>query len=255
MFKLNKIVFALAGALSVQVALAATVVNPTVIPFSEAQNISKDLSYSDVNRLTVIGDQIHNVTCLSPSGAVICNISYDSSDNTGSAYISLKTTDPFTMYITTVQDRNFSIFVTPQSVPGETYIFQPTTPGTNAGGWEKDTDYEDLNVTIISDLINNQPPDGFGYQQCSTDTPCINMQAQKQYGVIQMTPMAEYDGDNVIGLIYQITNTGKEAFTAAPSAYYTAGVRAIAEQKQTLQGGESGYLYEVITNPNANLGD
>lgn len=250
MIKLNNIIFAFLSIITSQVAVASAI-NPSVIAFNEGQLIQVNLSDTDINRISVVGDQVSNVRC--PGN--ICAVSFDKSDNTGSVYVNIGSSSPFTMFITTAQDRNFSLLVTPQAVPGETYVFQPMNSGMNASGWEKNSDYEDLNVNIIADLVNNQPPDSFGYQQCSSDTPCPNMKAQKAYSVIKMTPVAEYDGDAVIGVVYQLTNTGKEPFTAPPAAYYNSGVRAISLQKQTLQAGESGDLYEVITNPNANLGD
>ena len=251
MIRLNKVVLSLIGALSIHSAIAA-VIDPSVIAFNQGQRISLNLSNVDINRLSVPGDQITDIKC---PGTAVCTVNYDKTDSSGAAYVSLAATDPFTMYIITAQDRSFSLLVTPQAVPGETYVFQPMGSGVNASGWEKDTDYEDINISVIGQMINGQSPDGFGYQQCSKDSPCANMSAQKVYGVIQMTPVAEYDGDDVIGLVYQLTNTGKEDFTAPPSAFYHTGVRSISLQSQTLKGGESANLYEVITNPNSDVGE
>lgn len=248
MHSLNKkIAMSLGLLVSMAGCLMADNINPTVMVFNEGQTLTLPLSGTDINRLSVVGDQITDLRCMNNS----CGITYDPKDTTGSAYVSLNTNQPFTMFISTHNGHNFSVLVNPQAVPGETYLFQPMSAGMNASGWEKNSDYEQLNVTVISDMMNNQAPDGYGDYACTDKTPCMGFSTQTLYTVLAMTPVNEYLGDEVIGVVYSVKNTGKQSVSMTPSAFYTSGVRSVALSQQTLNAGEGAFVYEVITNPNS----
>ncbi len=243
----HKILFSLGLLASMSGCLIADNINPSVMAFNEGQTLTLPLSGTDINRMSVVGDQITDLRCMNNS----CGITYDPKDTTGSAYVSLNTNQSFTMFISTHNGHNFSILVNPQAVPGETYLFQPMSAGMNASGWEKNSDYEQLNVTVLSDMMNNEAPDGYGDYACTDKTPCTGLSTQTLYTVLKMTPVNEYLGDEVIGIVYSVKNIGQKSVSMTPSAFYTPGVRSISLSQQTLVSGDTATVYEVITNPNA----
>ncbi len=241
---INKILLTAAAVLATQMSFA-NAINPATMPFTDGQTLTVNMSDTDNNRLVVVADQISNVYC--PDN--VCSLQSMPSDASGAVYVALNTSQPLTMYITTRDGRNFSLQVTPQQIPGTTYYFQPMSAGISSKHFEKDTAYEELLTNTITGMINGQTPDGYGYENCSVKSNCPNVSQKTVYGVIQMTPVTEYVGDEVIGVVYTLKNTASKPITFPASAFNSSGVRAIALSQQTLTKDSTGYLYEVVTNP------
>src|SRR3989338_4794453 len=67
------------------------------LPFSENQSIPVALSSTNINRLVVSNDQITHVICPTDD----CMSKHDSNDTSGSVYVSILTSNPFTLFVST----------------------------------------------------------------------------------------------------------------------------------------------------------
>ena len=93
---------------------------PKTIHFNDNETVNAVLSSIDMNRIVIDGDQVQNISC--PSN--FCTISAKKRDQSGAVLLSLSTHVPFVLYVTTKNQKNFGVFVTPQAQPATTTIFK-----------------------------------------------------------------------------------------------------------------------------------
>ncbi|HJZ24046.1 MAG TPA: type-F conjugative transfer system secretin TraK, partial [Candidatus Babeliales bacterium] len=112
------------------------------IPFADNEQINVFLSNRDINRILVKGDKIQGIN--GPTGLYTAK-----NDTTGSAYISLYGDITFTIFASTLKGHNFSLLVTPRSIPGKTIILEPTTPSFFTGRVEEADSYQKMLIALI----------------------------------------------------------------------------------------------------------
>ena len=217
---------------------AAQLVNAKYVPLFNNHTYNQSLSYKDINRLTVRGDKLTTEYC-PPND---CKIDHDPNDPSGSIYVSLTSTDPFTFFLGTENHRHFALQVTPKAVPGKTIIFDPVDGGSEAQpSWAKN-DYEALLVNLTKAMMNNTPLEGFGYQPIMGKKyrlpTCMRATLQE---------VGRYNGDQLIGSVQQYCNLGKTSLTLSPNNFYQHDIRSVAIGTQTLAPKQCGFIYEILS--------
>lgn len=204
------------------------------ISFADNEQISVVLSSSDINRLVVQGDKIQNINApLSLYNA--------KNDAGGAAYITLLSTLPFTMYLTTVGGHNFSLFVNPRPIVGKSVIFQPTSTFAVTKPWEENSNYQKILVTLVKNMVNHQTPDGYLYREAG------KVKSSDFCSIANLKPLAFYSSSQLTGIIFELKNKKKKPITLHPADFYRPGVRAVALSQQVVNPAATVFLYEVIS--------
>ncbi len=208
------------------------------IPFHEGDQLTLSLSNIDVNRLAVADDLLATVSC--PSNMCVTH-----QDKTGSAYVTLNTATPFSLFAVTQTGRHFSILVTPTAEPGLTYELIPQDSNEKALHWEEEGPYAERLVDLIKSMMRGETPEGYGYHSVSeaVSVPFANSAS--------LTLIARYQGDHFSGLVYEIHSNLKKSLLLTPNGFYDKNVKAVALSTQSLEQGEVGYVYEVISTEEA----
>lgn len=219
--------------------------DPINVVFKNGQQLGLSLSNVEVNHLVVAGDALKHISCTDN----VCDVKNYADDATGSAYVSIGTGQPFTMHLVTASNRYFSIQVNPITSPGVTYQFQPLSGGIKTGSWEKSSDYELMLSEVLSQVVNQQTPDDFGFMDCTGKTMCPGMTKFSIAGVIDAVPFEEFTGEALKVQAYKITNKTHYTINLYEEtlAENNPTIRAMALTKQTLAPKEMGVLYQVVS--------
>lgn len=202
------------------------------ISFKDNDTIHAQLSLTDINRIAIVKDKISSINA--PTGLYTAK-----NDSNGSAYVTLLGSDPFMMFISTTNGHSVALFVTPQKTVGKTLVLNPITSIKNESHTESATTYQNVLVSLIRGMVRQDSPDGFSYRKA------LKPKKKDFFGIAELTPIAFYDGAELLGTIYKITNKSSKAITLQSSSFYEHDIRAVALSTQTLEPQASGLLYEV----------
>ena len=213
----------------------ASGINAITLPVADNQQVVVSLSQANINRLFVKGDKI--VAINAPSGALSAQ-----QEATGSAYLTLQSPQSFTAFVSTEQGHHFSLLIIPKSEPGQTVALLPTSATHKTQAWEKNSDYQQLLMTLIKSALNHQVPAGYG-DQAITPYPDNHYRFGQTLNVV---PQHRYQGSALAVMVYQAQNITDQSITLSPNTLYTTGVRALALERQTLAPHQTGRVIEVI---------
>jgi len=207
------------------------------IPFADNEQINVFLSNRDINRILVKGDKIQGIN--GPTGLYTAK-----NDATGSAYISLYGDITFTIFASTLKGHNFSLLVTPRSIPGKTIILEPTTPSFLTGRVEEEDSYQKTLIALISNMINAEPSEDYAYLSASQ---AKGNKKTNFYDIAYIKPIAFYSGTHLLGITSEIKNRTRKPIVLKPSYFYRSGVRAVALSQETIAPFATGLLYQVVS--------
>ena len=213
--------------------ILAGAVSAKSISFTDNQIISVSLSSSNINRIVVSNDKITHVLC--PKD--FCTTKFDSS---GSAYIQLLTSNPLTLFISTVNGHQVSFSVTPKQSAGRTFVLNSLSSDLKAKTWETESSYRTLLITLIRDMMNGTIPDGYGF------TAVNHAASQKIFGGNgSMKIQAVWSGNYLVGIAYLFKNLSGKALTLPESAFYHTGIRLVSTTDQKVSAGGTEMVYEI----------
>ena len=219
------------------------------ISFADNEQIKVILSNRDINSVLVKGDKIQSIN--GPAGLYIAK-----NDVAGSAYISLYGETTFTIFASTVKGHNFSLLVTPRTIPGRTVILEPTTPLLLTTRFEEAESYQKVLVTLITGMINNEVLEDYSYSDAKKAQGKQKSKKNEKddfYGIADIRQIASYSGSHfslfshLLGVVSEITNKTKRPITLKPSYFYKPGIRAVALSQQTIAPKTTGLLYQIIS--------
>ncbi len=204
--------------------------------FTENQTLLVTVSGMTLNRIFVKGDRIIDVK----GDAGTYNLKNDPVD--GSIYIQPSPDyigKTFSIFVSTEAGRHVTLWLAPESVPAATIELDPVGGSQMvAAGWEQGSQYTNLLTSIIKNMINGVAPDGYG-QTAVTAKPV-------QIVGLSIQLVMVYNGMNLQGQIYNVTNTSNHAVFLSEDQFYDTGVRAIALSNLSLNPAETGVLYKVV---------
>lgn len=208
---------------------------PVHIPFHENSTHTLHLSSTNLNRLQVQRDTITAVICPEDK----CVATDVPGDTGGGKTVQLSRFDAaaFTLYVVTAHHRHVSLLVTPKKMAGRTVILQPRD-GARASTHEKATPYSRLLISTMQAMLQGDTPEGYGVEHINGKPLLLN-------GVVQIRAVRVYDGEQLRGTVYRITNHAQHSITLSPSEFYHPGIRAVALARQTLAPAQSGLLYTI----------
>lgn len=218
--------------------------NPDQYNFQNNQTVTVKLSTDDANRIFVQGDKVKDIGCM--KGFCVSK-EFDNGD----AIIKLGDAarfaqSGFTVFVSTQGGRQFAMQVIPQSIPGKTVEFTPLSgaPLTIKHD-EKNAPYQESLINLIKAMMKydqtGKVVDGYGV----ADIP--NAKSESFNGDLIIFPIRLFQGDQLMGVVYEIKNDGKKEKTINGAAFYKHKMRAIAVSKETLKAGETTRIYEVVS--------
>ncbi len=210
---------------------------PQTINFNNNDEIKIQLSDDNPNALSVAGDKITNVICTTG----ICSVKNDPADLSGTAYLSLMSTSVTTAFITTKQERHFSLLITPFDEPGKTIIFNPQDGAAMTATFEQASDYETLLIGLDKAIIKGELPDGYGTQDVS------KMKAITLKSGLVLQPDFALVGQVMSAIKFTLSNPTDNPITIIPQQFYRPGVRAVSVVNQKLEPKGTGFVYEIIS--------
>jgi conjugal transfer pilus assembly protein TraK len=225
---------------------------PVTIKIDNDHQANIELSTVDINRIFVKHDKITSINA--PDNRVDAH-----NDSTGSVYINVNGVTPFTTFLTTKNNRHFSMLVIPKSEPGVTVRFVAKTRikphyihhRRSALRFEQSTPYEKTLVSLIkATMLHNTPP---GYSTIS-DQSLSSMPefvAPKYVDNISTLPeqvVKGYLGGELAVRVLKVINKSKKPDLLIASDFYLPGVRAVAISNELVEPNKSSLIYEVTTN-------
>jgi conjugal transfer pilus assembly protein TraK len=224
---------------------------PHQIFFKENETVNAVLSSVDMNRLVVVDDQIQNISC--PTN--FCTISAQKNDQSGAVLISLNTQVPFVFYVTTKNQQNFGVFVTPQSKPATTTIFEyqasklPSLTQLN-----KEAPYESLLADFMKAMIQFQKQQRQHIEGMHTSMVPLEAQedmikASVNHALITI-PTVVFSSQELSGIVYRLINRTGLIQNIHASDYYSVSARAASVGRAVLGIDEETLLYVITSKGN-----
>lgn len=208
---------------------------------SIADNQTKSITISayELSRIFVKSDRIQNVRGL--EGAYILT------KDTALGQVYIKPTlpyqvKPFNLFITTEKARNFNLFVKADGIAGQDIEIVPSTPSKEAEAWEKNSDYSQVLIKLITGMINDEAPSGY-----SVAYPEKKVKAVK-YKNFTTKLKKHYLGKHLYGEVLLVQNQCNNPVNLAESMFYQVGTRAITLLSSTLPAGGQTMLFRVTSN-------
>jgi conjugal transfer pilus assembly protein TraK len=215
------------------------------IPFADNEQIKVTLSNRDINRVLVTGDKIKTIH--GPTG--LYTAKNDSSDPSGSAYISIYSDVSFTVFLATIKGHNLSLSVTPKTSAGRTVILEPTSPTLLANNKVEADSYQKTLIDLMNNMINLEPCEDYEYfsiNEAKKHKWIKNIKKIEFYNVADVIPVAFYRGEKLSGIISKIRNKTKNPLILQPSYFYQSGIKAVALSLQTIPPLEACWLYQIV---------
>ena len=216
--------------------LLAHAANPVQIDFQEGQTKKVTLSNNNINHIVVRNDTIAHVQC--PQG--LCSANQYPDDQSGSVYLGVTPGKSFTMFLDTTKGRHVALQINSQAMAGQTIMLNPLDPGVAAKAWESSTPYDQMIISLMKGMVTGTTPDGYGQQILNQKVTTKTLDDIATFTLVQ-----KYQGDALVGLIYQMQNITKKPLTLSPQAFYLPGVRAVALSQQTTQPNGMNTVYII----------
>tara|TARA_B100001094_G_scaffold269524_1_gene273767 strand:- start:4478 stop:5236 length:759 start_codon:yes stop_codon:yes gene_type:complete len=221
---------------------------PKTIYFNDNETVNAVLSSIDMNRIVIDGDQVQNISC--PSN--FCTISAKKSDQSGAVLLSLSTHVPFVLYVTTKNQKNFGVFVTPQAQPATTTIFKNKSSRLPSFvQLKKEMPYESLLADFMKSMIQFhqgqlKKVDGFHISLVPNASQQDMIQSASEDKTVLVIPTIVFSSQEMSGMIYRLINQTGQIKNIHASDYYSESARAASVSRATLGVGEEALLY-IIT--------
>lgn len=250
---MKKVMTIILCALVFQTTLASnTIVGPVKVKVANNEQATVDLSNTDVNRLFVENDKITSFNW--PKDR--CD---PHNDPSGSVYFNVYGKSPFTAFVSTEKGRHFSLVIIPKSEPGATLMFIPTTPAVIhysahsalASAFEKSNPYEKTLITLLRGVMLREIPEGYTAISEKAFPTIAAFKIENISGNLNdlnQKVVAGFLGGTLALRVIKVTNTSHESVMLLARDFYSPSVRAVAIGTESLSGGESGYVYEVVSN-------
>jgi type-F conjugative transfer system secretin TraK len=201
--------------------------------------ISANISSTDVTRIMIQGDRIQSVRGV--KGAY----TRENDNNSGEIYIqptSLYQHHAFTVLINTELGRHYTLLLNPMSVPSDTLML--VSRGVNevkAAKFENSSPYELTITHLIRDMRIGSQPEGYAVRT-------VNEKKRYLYGNIAYIKLKTiYQGLNLRGEIWEVTNTRSQTITLTERDFYKVGTRAISLETMDVTPHGTTYLYRVVS--------
>lgn len=201
--------------------------------------ITAKISATDVTRIMVQGDRIQSVRGV--KGAY----TRENDNNSGEIYIqptSFYQHHAFTLLMNTELGRHYTLLLNPMSVPSDTLMLVPR--GVNeaqAAKFENSSPYEMTISHLIRDMRVGSRPEGYAVR-------AVNEKKRYLYGNIAYIKLKTiYQGLNLRGEIWEVTNTQARTITLSERDFYKVGTRAISLETMDVAPHGTTYLYRVVS--------
>ena len=208
---------------------------------SIADNQTKNITISahELSRIFVKEDRIQNVRGL--EGAYI--LTKDAAQ--GQVYI--KPTPPyqtkaFNLFVTTEKARNFNLVVTAATISGQDIELKPTTPSKEAESWEKNSDYSQVLIKLISSMINDEVPSGYSLVYPDKKTKAI------KYDNFTTKLQKRYLGKNLYGEVLLVQNRHNSPLNLTEQMFYQEGTRAVTILDSSIPANGHTSIFRVASN-------
>lgn len=212
--------------------LNATPIKATQIHFANNDQVTLNLSNMGINRLFVKDDKILSV--LGPAGYLRLQ-----NDPSGSMYVNVLVSRPFTAFVVTKEGRHFSIMVRPKAMPATTVVFLPDSPSAAQVTFAKNSVYQQRLISVMKSLLQGKRPKAMGVVKILDPKGIAFLQGN-------LTLVQQYRGTLLDAAIYRFDNTCGQDLTLAPNQFYRPHVLAASLSKQHLLKGQSLFVYEVV---------
>lgn len=215
--------------------LTESVINNNTINFNENDQLNVVLSQIDSNRLFVQGDRIQSIYGNTALYSAV-------NDESGSIYLTVNSSNSFTIFVTTELGRHFSLMIIPQRIRGKTVIFMPQQSGIKMPHWEIANEYQHLLVNLLKAVMINQVPEGYGKYEIKASKDEIIKHD------IALVPVVVYRGNQLVITDYLLKNKSNKTVILAPAQFYQSGTRAIALVDQEVAAHNITHLYTIDDN-------
>lgn len=201
--------------------------------------ITAKISATDVTRIMVQGDRIQSVRGV--KGAY----TRENDNNSGEIYIQptpFYQHHAFTLLMNTELGRHYTLLLNPMSVPSDTLMLVPRGVNeTQAAKYENSSPYEMTITHLIRDMRVGSRPEGYAVKT-------VNDKKRYLYGNIAYIKLKTiYQGLNLRGEIWEVTNTEAHTITLSEREFYKVGTRAISLETMDVAPHGTTYLYRVVS--------
>ena len=237
--------------LCVSCAGQATVYSPVTISIKDDHQAEVRLSNVDINRLFVKGEKITSIQA--PSGKMTAH-----NDTSGSVYLDVNGTIPFTAFVSTDTGRHFSLLIVPKSEPGQTIRLLAATPehfhytphSLRARHYEQASPYETTLIKLLkTTMLGKIPP---GYTNINIHAfhaiPCMQIKPLDLDHHIQQEVTTGYLGGAFAVRILNIKNNARHTIALHEADFASTGVRAISMEDDHIEPHAKLRIYEVVSN-------
>lgn len=203
------------------------------------KTITAKISSTDVTRIMVQGDRIQSVRGI--KGAY----TRENDNMTGEIYIqptALYQNRAFTILISTESGHHYTLLLNPMSVPSDTLMLVPR--GVNearAAKFENSSPYEMTIAHLVRDMRTESRTEGYSIR---------NIDENKRYlygNIAYLKLKAIYQGMNIRGEVWEVTNTRSNNIVLTEKDFYKAGTRAISLENIEVPPHGVTYLYRVVS--------
>lgn len=237
--------------LLINVGYATQIIKPQQVVIHNNVQANVSLSNKDINRVFVRGEKITAIDA--PNGLLSAH-----NDSSGSIYLNIYGSTPFTAFVTTNNGLHFSLLILPKSEPGKTIEFKVTgySPkqvknyshfNRQPNEIEKRSPYQKLLVELIRQTMLGKVPPGYSAISASAFSKIPMFKTNSITGISQKVSAGFIGGQLAIRIVKvsNITHRGKRLYA---NEFYTPLVRAVAISQQYIPKGSNTYVYEVISN-------
>ena len=197
------------------------------------------VSSSDVTRIFVQGDRIKS----------LCGVkgAYTRENDEGNGEVYIQPTPAyqeraFTILVDTEEGRHFTLLLTPVSVPSDTLMLIPKgVAKLKAEHFEQSSPYETTISRLMRAMVNAEVPEGYAVTQVN------NPKLYLLGNIAKVQLKTVYQGLNLRGEIFEITNTKSCPITLDEREFYKTGAVAISLQAITIAPHLHVNLYRVLS--------
>ena len=207
-------------------------------PIADNQMAALVISNHELTRIFVANDRILAVRGV--EGTYLLN----KDENQGEIFVKptpLNQGKAISLFITTEQGHNYTLLLAPADIPARAIKLTPTGGSKLAERWEKNGNYQELIINLITAMVNGKVPDGYALSVPKKLVPI-------KFKLISVTLNAVYSGKYLRGEILVIENKSTVNIALTESQFYQVGTRAIAILQQNLPPKATTLLYRVMSN-------
>lgn len=203
------------------------------------ETISAKISSLDITRIVVRGDRIKNLRGV--KGTYL----HENDEKNGEVFIQPANefrTLAFTILIETEQGHHFILLLHPVVIPSETLMLVPKEAHRLlARRFEKAFPYELTLLHLIRAMKREDVPDGFIVKKVD------DKQTYKIGNIAKLHLKSIYEGLNLQGEVFELTNTQSKEITLNEREFYKKGTRAISLERINVPSYSKITVYRVVS--------